>query len=98
MNQFLIEIDLPAEPGQLFWDKIQEQRNKVNELMNRKKLISYSLSQDRQKLWCIMNAAHEFEVMELLAEFPLIDYMKPSIFPLMFHNSINLGIPAFSVN
>jgi muconolactone delta-isomerase len=45
-----------------------------------------------------MTAHNEIEIMERIADFPLIDYMTPQIFPLMFHNSVFLAVPAFSKN
>jgi hypothetical protein len=61
-------------------------------------LLSYSLSADRQKLWCIVKAESETDVMESVAEFPLIKYMTPIITELMFHNMVAARIPLFSLN
>jgi muconolactone delta-isomerase len=54
------------------------------------KIKSYSLSLDRSKLWSIFVAKSEFEVMELIAQFPLSDWMQPNIQELMFHNSSDM--------
>lgn len=98
MNQFMVEFDLPVEMNQEFMQKIPAQRQKVNELMETGKMLSYSLSADRQKLWCILRVESELEVMELIADFPLISYMKPTINELMFHNMVAARIPLFSLN
>lgn len=97
-QQFLVEIELPENPDPNFFELIPEQRLQINKMMSEGKVISYTLSQDRQKLWCIFNAESEVEVMSMLSDFPLYDYMKPQIFPLMFHNSVLLSMPAFSKN
>ena len=98
MNQFMVEFDLPVEMNQEFMQKIPAQRQKVNELMETGKMLSYSLSADRQKVWCILRVESELEVMELIADFPLISYMKPTINELMFHNMVAARIPLFSLN
>ncbi len=97
-QQFLVEVELPENPDPMFFELIPQQRLQINKMMSENKIISYTLSQDRQKLWCIFNAATEFEVMAMLAEFPLSNYMKSQIFPLMFHNSVLLSMPSFSKN
>lgn len=78
--------------------KIPAQRLKVNEMMENGKILSYSLSADRQKLWCILKAESELEAMEAISEFPLIGYMYPTITELMFHNMVAARIPLFSLN
>jgi hypothetical protein len=97
-EQFLVEFDIQPDPDANFFETIPAQRAHINAAMSAKKVISYTLSEDRLKLWCIISAKNEFEVMELIAEFPLIDYMRPTIFPLMFHNTVFNAMPAFSKN
>ncbi len=98
MSQFMIEFDLPATMSEEFASKIPLQRLKVNEMMEDGRLVSYALSIDRQKLWCIVKSETEFDAMEIIAEFPLIDYMKPTITELMFNNVVSMRIPLFSLN
>ena len=78
--------------------KIPAQRLKVNEMMENGKILSYSLSADRQKLWCILKAESELEAIEAISEFPLIGYMDPTITELLFHNMVAARIPLFSLN
>ncbi len=94
----MVEFALPAEMNEEFVQKIPAQRLKVNELMESGKMLSYSLSADRQKLWCILKVDSELEVMEVIAQFPLIQYMDPTISELMFHNMVAARIPLFSLN
>ncbi|RRB03658.1 muconolactone Delta-isomerase family protein [Larkinella rosea] len=98
MSQFMVEFDLPAEMTEEFTVKIPLQRLKVNELMESGKLLTYALSYDRQKLWCVVKAQSEFEAMEIISEFPLIKYMDPTITELMFNNIVSLRMPLFSLN
>ncbi|HEY0111207.1 MAG TPA: muconolactone Delta-isomerase family protein [Fibrella sp.] len=97
MSQFMIEFSL-SNMDEAFMAKIPAQRAKINELMEQGHILSYSLAADRSKLWCIVNADSELEVMETIANFPLIDYMKPDISELMFNNVVSLRVPMFSLN
>lgn len=93
----MVEFTL-AEMDAAFMAKIPAQRAKINEMMEQGRILSYSLSADRAKLWCIVNGDSEFEVLETIAEFPLINYMKPDISELMFNNVVSLRVPMFSLN
>jgi muconolactone delta-isomerase len=98
MSQFMVEFDLPVDMTEEFTAKIPLQRLKVNELMENGKLLSYALSYDRQKLWCVVKAQTEFDAIEIISEFPLISYMDPTITELMFNNIVSLRMPLFSLN
>lgn len=94
----MVEFALPHEMSAEFMMKIPAQRQKVNDLMEDGRILSYSLSMDRQKLWCVVKAQTEYDVMETIADFPLIDYMTPTISELMFNNVVALRMPLFSLN
>ncbi len=98
MSQFMVEIELPVVMTEDFAKKIPAQRQKVNELMEQGSLVSYALTSDRTKLWCVVKAKSEIEVMTIVSEFPLIDYMSPTITELMFNNIVALRLPLFSLN
>jgi muconolactone delta-isomerase len=99
MSQFMVEFILPDEMTEEFVAKIPRQRLKINELMEKGKITAYSLSADRTKLWCVLKADTEFDVMEIISEFPLIDFMRPTITELMFNNTATaVKLPMFSLN
>jgi muconolactone delta-isomerase len=98
MSQFMVEIQFPAVITEDFAKKIPAQRQKVNELMEQGTLMSYALTSDRSKLWCVVKAESEVEVMTIVSDFPLIDYMSPTISELMFNNMVALRLPLFSLN
>ena len=81
-----------------FTSKIPAQRKKINEMMEQGRMMSYALSEDYSKLWCVVKAESEFEVMSLVSEFPLIDFMDPKISKLLFNNVVALRLPMFSLN
>lgn len=93
----MVEFSL-ADMDAAFMAKIPAQRAKINEMMEQGQIMSYSLSADRSKLWCIVNGESEFDVLETISQFPLIDYMTPDISELMFNNVVSLRLPMFSLN
>jgi Muconolactone delta-isomerase len=98
MSQFMVELTLPNELTEEFLQIVPRHRLKINELMERGKINSYALAADRSKVWCIVKAESEFEVMDIIAQFPLIDYLTPSISELMFNNAVALRLPLFTLN
>ena len=98
MSQFMVEFTLPDDITEAFVQKIPRHRAKVNQMMEQGKINSYALAADRSKIWCIVKADTEYEVMEIIAEFPLIDYLTPVINELMFNNTVALRLPLFTLN
>jgi muconolactone delta-isomerase len=98
MSTFLVDITLVDSFSSNFINQIPQQRKRINDLMNTSVVISYSLSMDRGKLWVVMEAKSEQEVMDVLSTFPLIKFMKPDINELAFHDNIHSGFPHLSLN
>src|SRR5437868_6497767 len=97
-NSFLAEIELRNAFGMEFMSLIPAQRKHIDELMNQGKVVNYALAIDRAKLWVTFEAKNEEEVMDILATFPLIKFMKPDITELAFLDSIHSGFPHLSLN
>jgi muconolactone delta-isomerase len=98
MNQYMVTFELPIPFTTDFIERIPEQRQMINELLAEQKIHSYSLSINRDRLWCMINADSRYEVVNVISTFPLIDYMPYDIAELMFHNVANIQVPAFSLN
>ncbi len=96
--QFMVDFTLPEVLTDEFMGLVPEQRMKVSEFFSEGKLLHYSLSLPKSKLWAVFSANSELEVMEMLAELPLTDYMDLEINPLTFYNALSPKLPAFSVN
>ena len=93
----MVELELPEVFDEKLIALIPKQRSTVNQMLAKGKIKSYSLSMDRSMLWAIFVAESEFEVLEMIAEFPLADYMTPYITELMFTNTEN-QVLQFSLN
>ena len=98
MSQFMVEFAVPNPFPENLVIKIPSQRMVVNHLLEDGKIQSYALSMERDRLWCVVNAEDELEVMRIINEFPLIDYLEPTITELMFNKAIVMKVPAFSLN
>ena len=96
-KQYMVEFELPEELTQKFMSLVPAQKEMVSELFSKGLLKSYSLAIDRSVLWAIFIAESEFEVLELISELPLSDFMIPYISELMFHNN-DSNILQFSLN
>lgn len=94
----MVEFDLPSPFTNEFIALIPEQRLVINQMLEDGRIQSYALSFDRERLWCIVNANNDFEVLDVINEFPLIDQMKYQMTELMFNNSVVMKVPAFSIN
>lgn len=93
----MIEFDLPGIFTEEFLALIPRQRYVINTMLAEGVIKSYSLSMDRSKLWMVMLAGSESEIMENITRMPLSNYMAPNISELMFHNAAD-SVMQFSLN
>ena len=97
MEQFLVEMYLP-EMTEDFVAIVPAQRDYINGCMSKGSIRSYSLSADRSKLWIVFATRSEEEMKRIISKFPIIDWVNYKSYPLMFHNSMELMLPAISLN
>ena len=97
MEQYLVEIFLP-EFTEEFFELVPAQREYINQCMSKGSIRSYSLAADRSKLWVMFTTASEAEMLKILNRFPIIKWINYKTYPLMFHNSMEMMIPAISLN
>lgn len=94
---FMVEFEMPEIFTEEFVALIPRQRYVINQLLAKRVIHSYSLANDRSRLWIVVNADSEWEVMDIIGQMPLNDFMKPNIHELMFHNSAE-AVLHFSLN
>jgi hypothetical protein len=97
MDQFLVEIFLPEMTAD-FVSLIPEQRTYISNCMTKGSIQSYSLSMDRSKLWVIFNTRSEPEMERLLQRFPIFEWISYEAYPLMMHQTMEMRMPAISLN
>ena len=98
MKIFMVEVQLPYEPGIEFFSLIPAQRQKVGELLAKRKFVSYTLSADRAKIWIIANGDSEQDVQETLDQQPMSHFFTYTFHELMFHEIAGTMFPALSLN
>ena len=92
----MVEFEVP-ELTPFMLSMIPEQREAIDQMMVKGKMISYSLSMNRDKVWSLMLADNESELLQIIDELPMSSYMSFDYKELMFHNTVHL-IPAMSLN
>ena len=96
--QFMVDFNLPTTINDNFKSLIPYQKAVVDKFMEEGIITNYALSLEKGKLWMIVNAASEFEVLDHLADLPLSPYMKADIGMLNFFISNKANVPDFSMN
>jgi hypothetical protein len=94
----MAEVKLPTFFTQDFVSLIPEQRMKLAELMQQRKIFTYTLNADRTRLWIVVAAKNETAARDVLAQLPLDKYYSYSLEQLMFHEMAGLQYPAVSLN
>jgi len=95
---FLVHITLPDFFSQKFYDLIPKQRQRINQLLENRTILSYSLDMERNNLWVHIQAISEQHVMDILSTFPIIKEVKVSIHELAFFDSAPIALPELSLN
>lgn len=99
MNIYMVDIDLPEYLDEEFLELLPFQKIHISELMSRGIITTYSMSNDKSKVWTTVHANSEREVGEIVAAFPLSSYFILSIHQLEDHDSLNLSAaPPISLN
>ena len=98
MKAYMVESPLPVSPSQDFFSLIPSQRLKVAEVMAKRRVLSYTVSADRSKLWIVIAAKDEMEARETLAEQPMDKYFRYTFHELMFLEMAGMIFPTVSLN
>jgi hypothetical protein len=97
-DTFLVHIGLPDIFTPEFMALIPKHRAIVNDLLEEKIIVSYSLDMERQNVWAFISAKNEQEVMDILSTFPIIRDVKIQIHELAFHETTPIGLPELNMN
>lgn len=98
MKHFMVEITFPDVVNEDFVSKLPEQRDVINNLMQKGIILSYSLSLDFSKLWIVILGENRLVLAQTLDAFPLAEYFKYQIVSLTFYNSVSNKFPELSLN
>jgi hypothetical protein len=97
-STYLAHLILPEFFSTKFMALIPKQRARVNELMDKGVIKSYSLDMARRNVWAFIEAHDEEEVMEHLESFPIIKECKIRVHELAFYDAAPIGLPELIMN
>lgn len=98
MSAYLFEIELPPITEEIT-ETIPAHRSHIAHLFSQGRLFSYSVSQNRKMVWCVVNAEDQQEAMEMVTKFPLYKFfVDVACHPLLFHNTLPASLPDISLN
>jgi len=96
-KQYIVEFVILDPFNDEIENLIPEQRMAVFRLFQDGVLQSYTLSLDRTRLWAVFSADSESELISILTNLPMHNFMDYDYTELMFHNSASF-LPAVSLN
>lgn len=98
MAAFMFHLELMPMTANIV-KVIPAHRDHINKLFAEGRILSYSVSAQREHIWCVVNAEEETVAMEIAAGFPLSPYFSDvTCVPLMFHNTLPAAMPGISLN
>lgn len=95
---YLVHITLPDVFTPHFYSLIPAQRDIINNLLDKRILLSYSMDMERKQIWAFIEGVSEQEVMDILSTFPIIREVKISIHELAFYDKAPLKFPELIMN
>ena len=96
-KKYMVEFIVPIPFTEDLKSMIPDQQNAVYKLFLEEKLLNYTLSLDRTKLWAIFLADSESALITYIDKLPLSQYMNYDYKEIMFHEAVQL-IPSISLN
>ena len=93
MVVFDIETPFTSEMEAL----IPEQRMFFGDLFEAGKLLSYTVSTDRQKMWTILAVEAESELILLIDQFPMLYFLSYQYQEVFIHETLSM-VPSMSLN
>ena len=95
--QYMVEFDIPQPLAEELLDMVPDQRDSLDQLFSSGKLLSYTVAADKSKVWAVMMAESESELLSYIDELPMTPYMDYDYHELMFYNTVHF-MPAMSLN
>jgi muconolactone delta-isomerase len=98
MESYMIDIELPEILDEDFFKQIPHQKDYIKRMMKKGSISTYSFSSVIGKLWVIVHAESLMEVKQIVHSFPIFNYMRFKIYPLLFHETNDAVIPHLWLN
>jgi muconolactone delta-isomerase len=98
MSYFMVEIFLPEEMDESFFNLIPRHRAVVNHLIEQGIISSYSIDRERSRGWIMFKAQEEDMVISYLRQFPIYKMIKCKIHPLFIADGEVFRLPKLHLN
>lgn len=97
IQQYMVEFVIPTPTPDYLYELVPEQQEAVHKLFGAGRLLTYTLSINRGKLWAVFLAGSESELLSYIDKMPITQYVEYQYSELMFHQSLKL-LPSMSLN
>src|SRR5689334_20206252 len=95
---FMVHIILPDVFTSGFYELIPEHKERINELLESRVLLNYSLDMQRKNIWAFVEVENIAEVRRLLRSIPMSHEVKVHIHELAFHTAAPVALPDLIMN
>lgn len=97
--KYMVEIKLPKYKNYQFQSLIPDQQRQIAEWMQEGRIDTFSLNNERTKVWFVISAENRLELDAIIEEFVTRRYMlRIKIEPLMVFESRAFQLPPLVLN
>ncbi|MEZ4909584.1 MAG: hypothetical protein R2774_01855 [Saprospiraceae bacterium] len=97
LTRYMVEFRMPDHLTKEMLAIIPEQREVIMQILFSGKILSYTLSKNRRRLWIVFSCSSEPELIKLIEKLPMTSFFDYNYYELMFLETVS-KYPSFSVN
>ena len=97
-NVYMVHITLPDTFSAELYKLLPKHRAFINDLMDQRIILSYSLDMARKNVWAVFELNSEAEVVACLQRFPLIRFIEYQMHELAYHDTVSLKMQELIMN
>lgn len=94
----MVHITLPEVFTAEIYTLLPQQRLLINDLMEKRVILSYSLDMVRKNMWIFMEAKDQKQLMGVLATFPILPHVGIRVHELAYHDAAPVSLPELNMN
>ena len=98
MEMFMVEIVLPYYKDEEFMALIPRQRDQIGTLLQTGIITSFSLNQERTKIWLVMAAQNEDAALKVIEQLAMFKFMEIELQSLLAFDRAAFSLPPLVMN
>ncbi len=98
MEMFMVEIVLPYYKDEEFMALIPRQREQIGTLLQTGIITSFSLNQERTKIWLVMAAQNEDAAQKVIEQLTMFKFMEIELQSLLAFDRAAFSLPPLVMN